>query len=216
MSGVFAAAGMLSADVEHNFVHAAPRRLTEITVGWITERMDLLAQTGRAALSGEGYDEASIALSFFADVRYAGQSSELTVPLTCDSVSNATFAEITTRFRDEHRANFGYVTDEPIELANLRMTAKGQREDRLRFANIDVDEPASAIKSSAIRKVSFERDSGYCEVPLIQRAAVNGNARNGPAVIESYDTTILIPAGCTYRADTIGNIIIDVPPETSA
>ena len=36
--GVFAAAGMLSADVEHNFVHASPRRLADLTADWIVER----------------------------------------------------------------------------------------------------------------------------------------------------------------------------------
>jgi N-methylhydantoinase A len=61
-----------------------------------------------------------------------------------------------------------------------------------------------------LRSISLGRDYGFCDVPLLRRVAVGCDSSAGPAVIESYDTTILVPPGCTYRADGVGNIVIEI------
>ena len=209
LSGVFAAAGMLSADVEHNFVHASPRKLADVTTVWLIEQLTVLERAGRTALGREGYDAASSTLAFFADLRYAGQSSELTLSFAPDPLSEETILGLADRFRSEHRTTFGYATDEPVEIANLRLTAIGRSERRLRFSAVSIDEEV-APASPCVRRISLERGAGFHDVPLIQRSSVGDQSLSGPVVIESYDTTILIPPGCTYFADPIGNIVIDI------
>ncbi len=60
------------------------------------------------------------------------------------------------------------------------------------------------------RQVSFERGTVPTAVPLLARREVAGVPRSGPAIIESYDTTVVVPPDATFFADAIGNIIIDL------
>ena len=209
LSGVFAAAGMLCADVEHNFVHASSRKLADVTTVWLMEQVELLKRAGRDVLSREGYDDRSSALQFFADLRYSGQSSELSLPFALDPLTEKTIFHLAENFRAAHKETFGYATGEPVEIANLRLTAIGQSEDRLRFSAISIVEE-NAVATPLVRRVSLERGSSFHDVPLIQRSVVADKRRAGPVIIESYDTTILIPPGCSYSADPVGNVVVDI------
>jgi len=208
LSGVFSAAGMLTADVEHNFVRAAQHKLSAIDVEWLSAKLDELEAEGRAMLAEEGYADDGIELKFAADLRYVGQSSELTIPLDPTQSLADNLAGLTERFYREYQATYGYSTDEPAELAALRLTAIGKA-DRLAFRNAMVD--AAAMRGvSGTRMVHFERGQPAVATKLLSRGDVPEEAQAGPAIIESYDTTIVVPAGATFRADVIGNVIIDI------
>jgi N-methylhydantoinase A len=208
LSGVFAAAGMLSADVEHNFVHASPRKLSDVTERWLFDQVKELERQGREALSLEGYDAASSHFAFFADLRYVGQSSELSISFDCAQLDSA-IARFGDRFRTEHEATYGYSTDEPVELANIRLTAIGRSDHRLRFSDASIRHEEEFVHAEK-RSASLIREGGFCDIPLLDRKTVGREPAPGPAIIESYDTTILVPEGCLYRADAIGNIIVDI------
>jgi N-methylhydantoinase A len=208
LSGVFSAAGMLTADVEHNFVRAAQRKLSEVDAGWLSAKIGELEAEGRATLEEEGYVEGNVELKFAADLRYLGQSSELTIPFDPSRSLADELAGLAERFYREYRTTYGYSTDEPAELAALRLTAVGKAE-RLAFADARVD--AAAMRGVAgTRMVHFERGQPAVATRLLSRGDVSRERQAGPAIIESYDTTIVVPAGATFHADAIGNIIIDL------
>jgi N-methylhydantoinase A len=212
MSGVFSAAGMLSSDVEHNFVRSTLRPLSLATPEWLAERVRDLAADGRAVLQAEGYDGDAVELRFAADLRYIGQSSELAIPFDPAAISTNLFTDLAQRFNAAYQATYGYHTDEAIEIANLRLAAVGRAANRLRFRRSIIDAAATA-GSRGTRRVSFERGQPEVEVALLARCDVDNVRRSGPVIIESYDTTIVVPPGCSYAADEIGNIIIDIDGE---
>lgn len=210
MSGVFSAAGMLGADIKHDFVRASYKSLSELTLDWFAEHAEGLAQQAREELSREGYAETEIDLHFTVDLRYAGQSSELGLPFAVDVLSESLVDDLPRHFNAEYRATYGYATDEDVELANLRLTAIGRSDRRLHFDNISID--ATAVHGeTGTRKVYFERGADPVDTTLIARADVTEQPVAGPVIIESYDTTIAIPGDCTFRADTVGNIVVDLP-----
>jgi N-methylhydantoinase A len=208
MSGVFSAAGMLTADVEHNFVRSALRRLSDATPQWLSTLQDKLAYEGRETLAEEGYHGDQTELRFALDLRYIGQSSELTIPIDKSLADTGKFAELAERFYAEYNSTYGYVTDEPIEIAALRLTAIGKAR-RLEFRSATVD-TAATRGLSGTRLVSFERGQPATPTRLIARGDVSSEVQAGPVVIESYDTTIVVPPGSTFSADEIGNIVIDI------
>jgi N-methylhydantoinase A len=209
MSGVFSAAGMLTADVEHNFVRAAQRKLSAVDADWLSAKLGELEAEGRATLAEEGYvGDGSVELKFAADLRYVGQSSELTIPFDPSRSLVDNLSGLAERFYREYRATYGYSTDEAAELAALRLTAVGKAK-RLAFADAWVD--AAAMRGqTGTRMVHFERGQPAIATKLLSRADISGEPQTGPAIIESYDTTIVVPAGATFRADAIGNVIIDI------
>ena len=80
MSGVFCSVGMLASDVEHNFVRNILQPLAELDDTAFAAAVDGLAADGMARLSTDGFPDDRIHLAFGADIRYLGQSSELTIP----------------------------------------------------------------------------------------------------------------------------------------
>ncbi|BCH33295.1 hypothetical protein MesoLjLc_52250 [Mesorhizobium sp. L-8-10] len=208
MSGVFSAAGMLTADVEHNFVRAVQKKITDVEAAWLSPRLEDLAAEGLTVLAEEGYGDDGVELRFAADLRYVGQSSELTIPFDPQAILAAGFASLAERFYADYRSTYGYATGEPVEVAALRLTAIG-RAERLAFQTAKVD--AAATRGlSGTRMVHFERGMPPVSTRLMARGDVTTEPQQGPAVIESYDTTIVVPPDARFRADAVGNVIIDI------
>ena len=118
MSGVFSAAGMLSSDVEHNFVRSTLRPLSRATPEWLAERVRDLAADGRAVLQAEGYDGDNVDLRFAADLRYIGQSSELAIPFDPVAISENLFTDLAQRFNAAYQRPT-VITPAAVELANF-------------------------------------------------------------------------------------------------
>ncbi|TCT10486.1 hydantoinase/oxoprolinase family protein [Paralcaligenes ureilyticus] len=212
MAGVFCSAGMLTANAEHHFVKAILRPLDSISSSLVQKAVDDLLAQGKSVLAAEGYDAASVDTTVSMDLRYLGQSSELTVPLAGQLGEKQTIARLVGDFSELYERTFGYRSDEPLELVNVRVQVYGRSDQRLDFSRIQVD--ASALSGlSGSRKVSFDPDFPPCDTELISRGEMNAARRQGPVIIESYDTTIVVPPGASAWADAVGNIVIDIDQE---
>jgi N-methylhydantoinase A len=216
-AGVFSAVGMLAADAEHNFVRAVLQPLSTCDKARFAQHLRALSEQGLTALATEGYEAESVSLVTRADLRFIGQSSELTIDFTADftavggvlEVEDVLLTRLDADFRRTYFKTFGYTTDEPVELVNLRVAARGVSARRLDFARIRID--AQALDGlSGSRPVSFTRGQSALETRLMARSLIGTDAQAGPLVIESYDTTIVVPPGCTARRDAVGNILIDI------
>jgi N-methylhydantoinase A len=206
VSGVFSAAGMLAAESVHEFVRPLLKPLFRVCAHEVRDVQDAMAGEGRAALAGEGYDPDAVQFRYAADVRYVGQSSQLTVSMP-DGAHGAD--GLRRAFEKLYLETFGYVADgEPIELVNLRLSALGTAGGRLAFSGLSLDARALA-GGSGERLVSFSRGSPRTVARLVPRAAVDDGPIAGPAIIESYDTTVVVPPNCTARAAGCGCIAID-------
>lgn len=207
VSGVFSAAGMLAAEAVHEFIRPLLAPLLTVPVSTVREAQDAMALEGRAALANEGYNENAVQLRHAADVRYTGQSSQLTVQMPPGPFDAAT---LHAAFERLYRDTFGYVAEgESVELVNLRLSAIGTATSRLNFGGLQLHASALAGETGK-RLVSFGRGEPRVEARLLSRAAVDQGPIAGPAIIESYDTTIVVPPGCTARAAGAGCIAIEM------
>ena len=210
MSGVFSAAGMLAADVERSLVRAILAPLSGIEPRLVQAALDSLRDEGMRDLVGEGYGSDAVVLRFAADLRYLGQSSELTVPLDGPVFDGAARDAMARAFRVAYAEVFSYGSDDPLELVNLRLTAVGTAPGRLRFDSLALD--GAALKGvTGRRDISFVSGAPPVSAVLVARGDVGAEPVPGPAIIESYDTTVAVPAGATARAGTGGTILITVP-----
>jgi N-methylhydantoinase A len=207
VSGVFSAAGMLAAEAVHEFVRPILASLAGADPLAVQNVMESLAADGHAALAGEGYDKAAIELRFAADMRYAGQSSQLMVQMRSGYYDAAALHADFERLYSE---TFGYVAaGEAVEIVNVRLSAIGKAATRLDFRRLSLDARALAGESGE-RMVSFSRGTQRVATRLVPRVAVENAAVAGPAIIESYDTTIVVPPGCTAFAAGSGCIAIEM------
>ena len=146
-----------------------------------------LSNEAAQALREAGYSKRSIQAEHRLDLRYEGQSYEL-------ALSEGSREDAAERFHELHEARYGWaLEDTKIELVHLRARALSQR-PMPAFRKVAAKPlPASAILGT--QRASF---GGLCSARLIDREALPEGVRfTGPAIIEEYSGTTLLPPGWT-------------------
>ena len=208
--GLFSAFGLLYADTEHHYVRThrgRTRRLDGAELGGLWARMEAGA---RAELAREGFAGAAVRLRRLADVRYQGQTSELTVAALDGEVGPAWVAALEEAFGREYERTYGHRAgpDEPVELVNLRLVAQGIP-DRARVPERPLIEREGR---AGRRRAYFGPESGWLDTPILRRADL-ATRTAGPCIVEEYDATAVVPPGASAVLDPYGNIVIDLRPQ---
>ncbi|MSP89249.1 MAG: hydantoinase/oxoprolinase family protein [Alphaproteobacteria bacterium] len=210
LAGVFSSVGMLSADVEHNFVHTMLCRLRGIELQSMATTMAGLAEAARARLAGDGYAADRIQLDWYAEVRYEGQASELSIRFAPGPEAIETLAR---DFAAEYRRTYGYEDETAPELVKLRLVGRGLRDRRLDFAAMRTASHGRKTVQT-VRLASFARDQAPVQTPILDRAALDEQPRRGPLIVEEFDVTIVVPPDAVARRHPLGSIIIELETTT--
>jgi N-methylhydantoinase A len=207
LPGVFSAVGMLTCDVQHQFVASLVGMLRDLLPD-MNEGLAKLAAEGTEMLRQEGYTGGNADLRFSVDLRYHGQSSELMIPIPLGHpVWPEHLEALEQSFLAEYKHTYGYETNDPIELVNLRLSARGIRTNAPDLANFTVIQP-SVVERPTVRQAFFGRLAGYVETTVIDRNHLTSEPVAGPVIIESYDSTIVVPPGASASLDQWGNVEI--------
>jgi N-methylhydantoinase A len=130
-----------------------------------------------------------------ADLRYRGQSFELTVDCDDDDLAG--------RFHGAHEQRYGYrMTEEPVELVGLRIvaTVPVDRPD-LR----EGEAPGEAVRRH--RRANF--DGEWFEVAVLSRAEMGrGSEVRGPSVVEFGEATCVVRPEWAGAIDEVGTLLL--------
>lgn len=206
--GVFSAFGLLRADVEQQ---SAGTVLTT-TVNADVAAINVVFETMRAELEGvlasEGYAASAMIISSFVDLRYRGQSSEITVPLTSLPMSEFDLRAAEQRFEEEFERTYGHRgQNKEFELVTVRLIASVMRHtDHAASWAVEALGAVEAVK----RLAYFGARHGHIQTPVIRRADLSLQGRPGPLLIQEYDTSVVVPPGCSAALDPHGNIVIEI------
>ena len=214
--GLFSSFGLLYSDVEHHYVRSYRRLLRGVSPDELGAIWTGMEDEARAQLAGEGFRGPAARLRRLADLRYQGQSFELTVPVSDDLGSDDAIARIGTAFAGEHERTYGHRAgpDEPVEIVSLRVVAQGVP-DRPRVPERLAIDRATPTGEERTRTVYFGPEQAWLETPIIGRGALAGG-RHGPCIVEEYDATCVVPPGARAALDAWGNIVIDLAPAPRA
>jgi N-methylhydantoinase A len=201
--GVFSAAGLLLSEIEHEFVQTLPVRAESASPELLHAAYRELEAEAERALTAEGALD-GVVLSRFADIRYAGQAYELTLPVAAGVPD---LARIAADFGAEHHRTYGHASpDAPIDVVNLKLTARAAGNGG---APYDPLTGLAAGGAERTRRAYFGTEHGVLEVPVVPRAALlEGSSRQGALIVEEYDATCVVPPGCRVTLDALGNIDI--------
>ncbi len=217
--GLFSALGLLAADVRATFSRSLVAPLDATTLGNARSVATALSEEARDALRLQDVPDERIRIVAELDVRYAGQSFDLTVPFEGDE------SAITEAFHQRHERRYGYaVRDERVELATVRITATGAVSSRAErrgarsrgtatIADVSAVPRLRAVRRSARDDTKTRRvwDAGaFVDAAIYQRELLDaGAAFEGPAIVEQYDTTTWVPRGWRATADVTGNLLLE-------
>lgn len=211
--GLFSSLGLLCSEVEHHYVRTHRRRLRAIDRAELGRLWGQMEAEARAQLRAEGFPEAAQRVRRWADLRYQGQSFELTVPVPPGLLDERAILELEEAFGQEHQRTYGHRAgpEEPVELIALRLVAQGIPERPRLPERIRPDrEPTGQHPTS--RRAYFGRERGWLDTPVLRRAALDGG-RAGPLIVEEYDATCVVPPGAVAAVDDTGNIVITLERE---
>ena len=214
--GVFSALGLLFSTVEHQYVHTIVRNLESVDVATLDGHFAQLEREARDTLRDEGFADTHVLVRRFVDLRYPGQTSEITIEVPGGPISGATLGRLAEAFHAEHENTYGHRSEEgeSVELVNVRSRARGLSESDFTpeaLALAGTRRPARGAPQGS-RRAYFGETHGWIDTPVVARADLDGTPRGGPLVIEEYDTTVVVPPGCDSFVDDADNIRIDVDP----
>jgi N-methylhydantoinase A len=170
-----------------------------------------LADEAAAELREYGFGQNAIDLLHRADVRYAGQDHTITVPLEDAWLDDrdALLAGVRERFVAAHAQLYGHGTlDPPLELVTSRARAVG----RVERPPFQAWPAGDAVGPRGSRSVVF-RGTGRVDAPVYDRESLPAGQRvEGPAIVEEWTTTIVVPSGWVATVDRVGNIVLERTP----
>ncbi len=205
--GAFSAFGLLFADVEHHFVQTHFRQFSGLDLDEANAILRGLKEQGAALLSEEGFDPAHQQTETQVDVKYVGQTSELTVRMDDDSFSPDSLDRLDEAYAAEHEKTYGYRVDEPLQLVSVRVVARGLSDaDRVPGRIAVSRRPAD--QGNGQRMLYFGPGIGWVETPVIDRLDLDDAPSDGPLVVEEYDSTVVVPPRWRASLDSLKDIVL--------
>lgn len=197
--GVFSAYGLLAAEVAWEHVTPVMRTLEELD----DEELRAVVR-GTAEKAAERLPREPDDVRIVVEARYRGQAHELEVQTGPDVTAD----ELEEAFHERHRAVHGFQLNAPVEIVNVRALAVIERKppEPSPLKEGGEGNPKRALVET--REVYF-REEGYLETPVFDRDALRADdIVEGPAVIEQYDSTTLVPPGWRARVHRSGAILL--------
>jgi N-methylhydantoinase A len=204
--GVLSALGMLAAAPTRDYSQTVMRPAgegPESLARWLAAAFGPLEQRATAEMTAAGHPPETVTMRPALDMRYTGQSHELTVLLS----EGEGYAAVPELFHAAHEQRYGYrQPEEGVEIVTVRLTAVAEsRPPRFEPEPMRPSRPEGAVIGR--KPVWFDRRPH--ETTQYDRTQLRpGDHLPGPAVIYQYDTTTIIPPGWQAKVDGYGNLVI--------
>ncbi len=188
--GVLSALGLAISDIRRDYVSPYLSPLEEVDAGRVRAQVRADGEHG-----GRGAHDPEHTRR--ADLRYGGQSFELTVE--ADPLE-----KLEHRFHKAHEQRYGYrMEDEAVELVNLRLISTVPVEKP------ELTEPEARDDAGAgEREANF--DGEWMEVPVLDREEMGeGSEVEGPAIVEFRESTCVVRPGWRGVVDGVGTLVLE-------
>jgi len=211
--GLFSAFGLLYADVEHHHSRTFRRLTREADLDELNAAWDTMAREALERLAGEGFTAEHARLRRAAAMHYQGQIYELNVPVPEGRLDRAALTALDAAFGDEHERSYGHKAgpEEPVEIVSIQVVAQGIREEAQVPDTIQSSRGEHQARPAA-REAYIGPAIGWVTTPVLRRGDIDAGI-DGPAIVEEYDATCVVPPHAKARVDDYGNILIELADE---
>ena len=209
--GIVAATGLLATDLQHEFVATERHSVKTLDTTKLQSRYDELTAQAVAQLDDDTVPADRRLIRRLADCRYAGQGYEVRFDVPAGAITVAWAAELVERFHEAHEAEYGQRFDSAVEIINIRVVGIG-RIPELQPNTLERGNGDPAAAHTLTREVVFdvEGEAVHAQTPFYDRTLLRAGDRiTGPAIVEQYDTTTVLPPGVVAEVDAHGNIVVD-------
>jgi len=212
--GAFSALGLLCTDVIHDYIRSELGALERLDPAHAEKMFRDIEAKAADELVEEGLDPRTAAFERELDMRYAGQGYELRVPIAPgrgQALDGKALAAVRERFDELHEKIHGHAAREKgVEVVSYRLRVRlsvPKFKPRVLPLRAPSSPPPEAIKGR--RRVLFEADQPI-EATIYDRDKLAvGVAFAGPAIVEQFDATTVVPPGWRAFVERHGNLILE-------
>jgi len=177
----------------------------------VLRHLDEMLQAAATLLESEGVAAADRRHAVQLDLRYAGQYHEVVVDVPESMLRAGDLHAIRELFDAAHNRLYGYDLAQeqtPVALVNIRLAATGLVKKPPLPTEPKVHGDASCARKGA-RGIYLPSRSAFAEVPVFDGERLrHGHSLRGPAVIETVNTTIILPDGFDLAVDAVGTSVL--------
>jgi N-methylhydantoinase A/oxoprolinase/acetone carboxylase beta subunit len=199
-AGILSAFGTLVADVVKDYAQTVMLPSSAVSYEELEALFAPMVQRGVAEVEAEGVPAQEVMVSRLLDMRYVGQSYEVSVPPTPQFVAS---------FHAAHRQLYGHSekrAETEVVALRLRLVGPTEKPD-LQASSLGQKDPREA--EIGRREVVFP--AGKAKVPLyLWERLKPGHKIKGPAIVVAEHSTALVGANDEGRIDGWGNLLIAV------
>jgi N-methylhydantoinase A/oxoprolinase/acetone carboxylase beta subunit len=205
-AGVLSAMGLLMADSIKDYSKSILKSAALITPQELEKNLHELQKKSSQDMKKEGFPPENIHYSPFLDLRYLGQSYEITLPYRSSRSSPKSFL---SDFHKAHQRLYSYHhSGRPVEIVNIRLKSIGvTKKIRLKKRQIREMTPQ---KQALLKKQSlYYGEKKYMASVYMRGYLEPGNRILGPALIVDHDSTTFLPPAYGLRVDGFLNLIME-------
>jgi N-methylhydantoinase A/oxoprolinase/acetone carboxylase beta subunit len=217
--GIAAAMGLVATDMVYEYAATTYQRLSKLDVPALQQRFEELEAQAAAQLAEDGIAGEHLLVQRIVDARYLGQGYELRVDVAGGAIDAAWIEQLRADFHDIHEREYSRrFEDSDIEIPNIRVRGIGVMPE-LQTPEVEAGDDSS---DAALR---YEGEAWFLVDGTLEQVATRyydrtalkaGNRLVGPAIVNQYDSTTVIPPGIEAHVDRFGNIVIEVGASAAA
>jgi len=204
-AGVLSALGLLMADSIKDYSRSILKTAERTTKKEIEKHLYELQKKSIQDMKKEGFQQEDIQISPFLDLRYLGQSYEITLPYRLKQADHLSFI---SEFQKAHQRLYSYHHPErPVEIVNIRLKSIGvTKKIKLKKRQIRQETPS---KQALLKKQAlYYKGKKYQASVYIREYLEPGNRISGPALIVDQESTTFLPPLYSLKVDGLLNLIL--------
>ncbi|MBS3818131.1 hydantoinase/oxoprolinase family protein [bacterium] len=199
-AGVLSALGLLLADSIKDYSLSLLKSVHRIPKTELEKHYAQLKQKSSEDMQKEGYTKENIHIQPLIDLRYEGQSYEITIPYRNHHSLSSDFHQAHEKLYSYHHPH------RSVEIANIRVKAVGAGK-KLRLKKYPLE--SSSAKGAVLKSQSLYYKGKKYQAQVYDRIRLKpGNQIIGPALIVGYESTTFLPPFHSLRVDGYLNSII--------
>ena len=205
--GLTSAMGLLTSDTVSEYSRSVIRMDAAPELSDLAKAFADLEREAVERFERDGVSEEDRALTRHVDCRYEGQGYELRVDCPEGEITDSWWEGVEARFHEAHqREYFRSNEDQPVIPITVRLRAEG------RVSGIDWPSIQSGSNggSRESHDVWFRLDGKpqQLKTPFYERSSLHADQRiEGPAVIQQFESTTVLPPNHTITVAAAGNLI---------
>ncbi len=194
--GLFSAVGITMAQFVRDYSLTIMLKAHETNYDHLLSLFEDLEKKALQDLTEAGFEKEKVLLRRQLDLRYEGQSYELTIDFSED---------FSKAFEEKHKKLYHYTHDRPVEIVNLRLRAVALRETPP-FPSVETEGGKPYLGDT---HVSYRGQK--LKVPLFKRERLKeGFKIEGPAVVVEYSSTLFLTPHAEAEVLEGGSILVNL------